>query len=192
MKTIILSGKSGSGKDATALFMKEILEGAGKRVITIHYADAVKWVLREFFQWDGVKDEHGRHLLQYIGTDVVRASFPNFWVGIVAGLLKSFEPVNEFDVAIIPDARFPNEIEVVMDMLPDAVCARIMRKNPDGTDWLNPVLTPEQQVHPSETSLDSYGFDYIIHNDEGLDLLRESAETVLIDLGLIEGEYNDN
>lgn len=171
--------------------MREALEKAGKRVIIIHYADAVKWILRDFFHWDGVKDEHGRHLLQYVGTDVVRASFPNFWTGIVAGLLKSFEPINEFDVAIIPDARFPNEIEVVASMLTDPICVRIIRTNADGSQWLNPALTAEQHNHPSETSLDCYNFDYILHNDQDIEYLNDGAKAILIDLNLLEGETYD-
>ena len=186
MKVIILSGKSGSGKDMTAYFMKEHLEALNKKVIIIHYADAVKWILKDFFGWDGQKDEHGRHLLQYIGTDVVRTNFPNYWVDIVAKLLAALQTVDNFDVAIIPDARFENEIEVTMRYLPDACCVRIERQNADGTPWINPQLTEEQQKHPSETSLDHYAFDYIIHNDEGLELLKESAYTLLQDLGVIE------
>lgn len=188
MTTLIISGKSGHGKDKTAAFMKQRLEEEGKRVIICHYGDAVKWVIKDFFDWNGEKDEHGRHLLQWIGTDVVRTKYPNFWVGIVSGLLSSFEEANLFDVAIIPDARFENEVEVTMDTLPDSFCIRVERKDAEGNDWVNPALTEEQRQHPSETSLDDYGFDYVIHNDEGLDTLHESALAVLRDLGLIEGE----
>ena len=89
MKTLIISGKAGHGKDTVANFMKEVLEKEGNRVIVCHYGDAVKWVIRDYFNWDGQKDERGRSLLQKIGTDVVRASYPNFWVGIIAGLLNT-------------------------------------------------------------------------------------------------------
>ena len=183
--TIIISGKAGSGKDMTAQFMKEELEKNGKKVIVIHFADAVKWVLRDFFNWDGKKDETGRTLLQYIGTDVVRAKHPNFWTGIVVGLLQAFEPYNDFDVALVPDARFPNEVDIALENLQNCVAVRIERKNADGSEWINTTLTESQRNHPSETSLDHYAFDYIIHNDEGLDMLRESAHTILEDLKLI-------
>lgn len=179
MKTLILSGKSGAGKDMLAHFMKEELERQGKKVIVMHYGDAVKWVLRDYFNWDGKKDEKGRTLLQHVGTDIVRAKYPNFWTAIVVGLLSAFE--DEFDFALIPDARFPNEIEIVSDAL-DVITIRIDRKNSDGSDWVNPLFTPEQLKHPSETSLDNYVFDYIVHNDEGLELLKESAITLLNDI----------
>lgn len=186
-KVIIISGKSGAGKDMLAHFLKEELEAKGKKVLTIHYGDAVKWVLRDYFNWDGQKDEKGRTLLQHIGTDVVRTKYPNFWTEVVAQLISAFE--NEFDVALIPDARFENEVEIVMNMLPQSVCVRIERKNADGSDWKNPAFTPEQLAHPSETSLDHYSFDYVVHNDEGLKELKESAQTLLEDLE--KGENNE-
>lgn len=183
--TIILSGRSGSGKDMTAQFMKEELAKHGQKALVIHYADAVKWFCRDFLNWDGKKDEVGRTLLQMVGTDIVRAKHPNFWVGIVVGLIQAFEPYKDFDVAIIPDARFPNEVNISLANLKNSVSVRIDRKNADGTPWINPVLTEDQRNHPSETSLDCFAFDYIIHNDEGLDTLRESAITVLKDLQFI-------
>lgn len=184
-RTILISGKAGSGKDTAAQFMKEELEKHGKKVIIIKYGDAVKWVLRDYFNWDGKKDEVGRTLLQYIGTDVVRAKHPNFWTAIVVGLLQSFEPYNDFDIAIVSDARFPNEVDIALQELQNCVAVRIERRNADGSEWINPALTEEQRNHPSETSLDHYAFDYVIHNDEGLETLKESSITILQDLGVI-------
>ena len=183
-KTIILSGKSGSGKDMFASFMKQELEAKGQKVIIMHFADALKWILREYYDWDGQKDDVGRTLLQTVGTDIVRKAHPGYWTGIVVGFLSALEPYNNFDVAIIPDARFENEVNITLQQL-DSVSVRIERKNPDGTPWINPTLTEDQRNHPSETSLDVFAFDYIIHNDEGLDVLRESAHTLLKDLKLI-------
>jgi dephospho-CoA kinase len=183
--TILISGKAGSGKDTVAQFMKEELEKHGKKVLIIKYGDAVKWVLRDYFNWDGQKDIVGRTLLQRIGTDVVRAKHPNYWTAIVVGLLQCFEPYNDFDIALVPDARFPNEVDIALQELQNCVSVRVERRNEDGSEWINTALTEEQRQHPSETSLDHYAFDYVIHNDEGLDTLRESAETVLQDLKLI-------
>ena len=183
--TILISGKAGSGKDMTAHFMKEELEKHGKKVLIIKYGDAVKWVLKDYFNWDGKKDIVGRTLLQRVGTDIVRAKHPNFWTAIVVGLLQAFEPYNDFDIALVPDARFPNEVDIALRELKNCVAVRIERKNPDGTPWINPTLTEEQRQHPSETSLDCYAFDYVLHNDEGLDTLKEGAIAILQDLKLI-------
>ena len=183
--TLILSGKSGSGKDMLADFMKEELAKNNKRALVIHFADALKWILRDYFDWDGKKDEVGRTLLQRVGTDIVRHAHPGYWTGIVVGLIEALEPYSDFDVAIIPDARFENEVNIALQRLKNCVSIRIERKNADGTNWINPTLTEEQRNHPSETSLDVFAFDYVIHNDEGLDLLRESAQALLQDLKLI-------
>ena len=75
-----------------------------------------------------------------------------------------------------------------MESLTDSYCIRVKRRNEDETEWVNPALTEQQRQHPSETSLDNYVFDYTILNDEGLELLQESAITVLEDLNLIKGE----
>ena len=182
--TIILSGKSGSGKDMMAQFMKEELAKHGQKALVIHYADAVKWFCRDFLDWDGKKDEVGRTLLQTVGTDIVRAKHPNFWTGIVVGLIQAFEPYKDFDVAIIPDARFPNEVDISLQNLKNSVSVRIER-TVNGEPWVNPTLTEDQRNHPSETSLDCFAFDYVVHNDEGLDTLRESARTILEDLKFI-------
>lgn len=185
MDKIILSGKSGAGKDMVASFMKQELEARDKCVLVIHYGDAVKFVLRDYFNWNGEKDEYGRYLLQHIGTDLVRRVYPDFWVTIVAGLVNSLE--SEFDIAIIPDARFENEINVVEEICGPATCIRIERTT-NGESWANPLLTPEQLAHPSETSLDNYVFDYVIHNDDGLAELKDAAIATLEDLGFIEKE----
>ena len=124
---------------------------------------------------------------------MVRNVVPDYWTAVVGGLLKAFEPFDVFDVALVPDARFENEIEILMDILDDVTTVRIERKNADGTDWVNPSLTEEQKNHPSEISLDKYVFDYVVHNDEGLATLKESAEAVLIDIGAInETKRNDS
>ena len=182
--TIIISGKSGSGKDMMAQFMKEELAKHNQKALIIHYADAVKWFCRDFLDWDGKKDEVGRTLLQMVGTDIVRARHPNFWVGIVVGLIQAFEPYKDFDVAIIPDARFENEVNISLENLKNCVSVRIERTT-NGEPWVNPTLTEDQRNHPSETSLDCFAFDYVVHNDEGLDMLRDSAHAILEDLKYI-------
>ena len=115
----------------------------------------------------------------------MRAKHPNFWTAIVVGLLQAFEPYSDFDIALVPDARFPNEVDIALRELQNCVVVRIERRNADGSEWVNTTLTEEQRKHPSETSLDHYAFDYVIHNDEGLDTLKESAITILKDLDLI-------
>lgn len=185
MKILMISGKSGSGKDTFANIMREKLEKVGCNCITLHYADLVKYYLKQYYNWDGVKDEKGRTLLQQLGTNKVRAKFPDYWAETIAKFLAAIP--NDFDCAFIPDARFPNEIEVVKQYNPNAISIRIERYNKDGTAYTNPVFTTEQLNHPSETSLDNYeNFDYIIENySDNLAELKDSADTILADIGLL-------
>ena len=177
MKTILISGKSGSGKDTVAQMMREQLQNSGLRVLTIHYADLVKFYAHQYYDWNGVKDEQGRTLLQHLGTDTVRKQYPEYWSEAVAKFISAVD--TDFDVALVPDARFPNEIEITKKYNPNNVTVRIERYNTDGSPWLNALLTEEQHNHPSETSLDNYAFDYTIINN---------AKN-LIDLGFIVDEF---
>lgn len=171
MKIILISGRAGNGKDATATLMSGILEAEGKRVLVTHYADLLKFILTKFFGWDGQKDEHGRYLLQHVGTDVIRKQNPDFWVDFIITLMKYFS--DEWDYVLIPDARFPNEIERWKEEGFDVTTVRVVRPE------FESALTAKQMNHPSETALNDYPFDYVITNDGTLKELRERAEMVL-------------
>ena len=177
MKVICISGKAQHGKDTSAGFMKEFLEAKGKKVLIAHYGDLVKYVCKTFFDWDGQKDEKGRTLLQYVGTDVVRTQEPDYWVNFIADMIQLF--YNEWDYVLIPDCRFPNEIEYIqkvgrLDDTPyDVTHIRVVRQN-----FVSP-LTEEQQKHPSETALDNYPYDYMMLNDRDLEWHRTSCRSLV-------------
>lgn len=160
MKIICISGKAQHGKDTTANFLRANLEAEGKKVLIAHYGDQVKHLCRDYFCWDGVKDEAGRSLLQYVGTDVIRHQSEDFWVDKVLDVLRFFP--NEWDYVLIPDCRFPNEIERVKEFAKeygfDSYHARVVRP------IFESPLTPEQQAHPSETALDDCSPDMYVYN----------------------------
>jgi len=106
---ICISGVK-TGKDAVAKMLKEELEKEEKRVLITYFAAPMRRICRDWFNWDGQYDDAGRSLLQYIGTDVVRASQPDFWVDYTLGLLSILG--NEWDYVIIPDCRYPNELDM--------------------------------------------------------------------------------
>lgn len=184
-EVICISGKSQSGKDTLGIYMKSTLESHGKKVLTMHYADMVKAYAKLYYHWDGNKNEEGRQLLQTLGTDIVRASDPDYWTDMVGRFIKATR--GYYDVVLIPDARFPNEIEHLDDLGLNVTAIRINRYD-NGKPFVNPAMTEEQLMHPSETSLDNYcGFDYVVENSS-LHELQEASHGLLIDLGLIEEE----
>lgn len=147
-----------------AKFLKEGLEDNLYKVLIIHYADLLKYIAGTYFKWNGIKDEAGRAILQWIGTDVVRSRNPDYWADFVVDFLKLFD--DEWDYAIIPDCRFPNEIDKPKECF-DVTHIRVRRgafKSP---------LTEEQQNHPSETSLDNVVPDIKVANNSDLSALRE-------------------
>lgn len=171
MKIITISGHARNGKDTLASILDRKLKAAGYKVLITHYADLVKYVCEKYFGWDGLKDERGRNLLQYVGTDVVRYQSPDFWVDFIKSILTLFR--NHWDFVIIPDTRFPNEINVLKNDGFDVIHLRIERPDFDNG------LTEEQKKHPSETSLDNIKPDCVIINDADIIVLTKKAETFL-------------
>jgi molybdopterin-guanine dinucleotide biosynthesis protein len=165
MKVFTITGKARHGKDTIAEMMKDILEERGYRVLLTHYADLLKYICKTFFNWNGEKDEAGRTILQKVGTETVRTQKPDFWVDFIIDILNLFP--YEWDVVIIPDTRFPNEIERLNEEGFDTEFVRVFRPNFDNG------LTEEQKNHKSEIALDNYEADVEITNEGTLDELRK-------------------
>lgn len=160
MKIILVSGKAQNGKDTTAEILRSQLKADGNRVLITHYADLLKFICRNYFGWDGKKDDAGRQMLQYVGTDVIRKQNPTLWVDFVSMILKYF--YENWDYVIIPDCRFPNEVTAMADSGFETIHIRVVREN------FKSPLTKEQQMHPSETALDDVTPDYYISNSGSL------------------------
>ena len=174
-KVICISAKARHGKDTAAEILKKYLESKGQRVLITHYADLLKFICRNYFGWNGEKDETGRTLLQYIGTDVVGAKNPAYWAEFVVGVLSMFE--SEWDYVLIPDCRYPIEVDTVKKKF-DTTVLRVFRPDFDNG------LTETQKNHLSETVMDNYLFDDIIYNNKGIeefaDKLQSFAEDYLL------------
>lgn len=174
MRVICISGHAQHGKDTTAQMIRHLLWGYGKKVLIIHNADLLKFMCKQLFNWNGEKDEHGRTLLQYVGTDIVRERRPDFWADYIADVLTMF--YGHWDYVLIPDCRFPNEIEILRDYDFDVTHLSVDRPNFDN------CLTDEQKAHPSETALDDVTPDYVIINDGTLsDLMKAVMDFIIPD-----------
>lgn len=170
---ITVSGEAQHGKDTTCHILVEELARLGFRGVRIAYADYLKHIAKEIYGWDGVKDEKGRSLLQDIGQRV-REIYPDFWVSIVE--LTARVVLTE-DFVIVPDTRYPNEIEYWEAKGYDVITINVTRPNFDNG------LTPAQKNHLSETALNNYCFDYRLNNTS-LDALRNQVGEVLLNIGI--------
>lgn len=166
---ILISGKARSGKDTTADFIREQLENRGLSVLKINYADYLKFVCSKYLGCSQEKNQATRNMWQYIGTDVIRANDPDFLVRTVVDLVKALEPAGLFDVVIVPDLRFPNEVDYWQQRGYEVDTIRVIRKDYESE------LTASQKAHPSETSLDDYSFDYVFIAKD-LDELRQICQ----------------
>ncbi len=173
MKVILISGKSNSGKDQLGKYIYNILDKQDYRVLIIHFADFVKYCCTQYYNWDGNKDIYGRTLLQRIGTDVVRNKYPNYWADCVGKFISA--TANDWDFVLVPDWRFLNEYTRVKLFNPNTITVRINRLNKDGTFYLNPNFTKEQNQHSSECALDDYVCDYLVDNSGSLEDLKARA-----------------
>ena len=112
-------------------------------------------------------------LLQKVGTDIVREQRPNFWVDFIKDILSLFP--NEWDFVIIPDSRFPNEIDSLKQAGLSVIHLRVRREN------FESPLTAEQQNHPSETALDHVVPDFLIVNDGTLEDIYNKVCNLVVD-----------
>lgn len=170
MKIILISGKAEAGKTTAANIIKCYLCGIGKRAAIVPYGQYVKDTAKMIFGWDGQKDENGRQLLQWWGTDVVRKKNENFWVNTVMRLAAVLD--GEIDYLIIDDCRFPNEIDLWKDEY-GYLTLRIERPGHEN------ALSDKQRKHPSETALDDYEFDVTISATDFKELKEAIYEQVL-------------
>ena len=154
----MMAGKAESGKGTVGDIFKEYFSADGKRVCVVAFADVLKFYLSQYLQWDGNKDDFGRHMLQNVGENV-RSKNKSYWAHRVVDFINLFKE-DYFDVFIIPDTRYPNEINAILANFP---------KDEIYTLWVNredhiSKLTDQQKNHSSENSLNYDDCDYVINN----------------------------
>jgi|TARA_Y100000310_G_scaffold321367_1_gene378893 hypothetical protein len=191
-----LCGFAGSGKGTLADILVE-----NHNFRKISFATKLKDVASVMFGWDrdlleGITDESRawreeideywsneleqevtpRIVLQIFGTDCVRNNLHNnIWVSIVKKTLIDNPDVNW----VIPDIRFPNEVDVIQQQLNGSVW---WIKRGELPDWYrtaavdneigsNDMLTTYSEVHESEYRWINTQFDNIIENDSSIEEL---------------------
>lgn len=167
MRLYVIAGKARHGKDTVALAIKEAY--AGKKIINLGYGSYIKNYAMNISDWDGNEDTKPRDLLQQLGTDVIRNKIDkDFFVKRICDDVKVYSYY--FDVIIISDARFPNEVLTPKKLFDNVVTVRVIRPN------FETNLSSKEQRHATETALDEFNdYDFEIVNDGTIDELNEKV-----------------
>ena len=88
-------------------------------------------------------------------------------MNVVIESLKAFG--SEYDYVLIPDCRFPNEVDAMKDSFP-TISLRIERIDFESD------LNDEQKSHLSEIALDNYNFDYTIETISDMKYLKSKVK----------------
>ena len=155
---VIFSGKARSGKDTAMNIIREKYEKDNKKVINLQFSSYIKEYAKRISNWDGTDETKPRELLQELGTDIIRNKIDKyFFINRIIDDIKVYSYF--FDIIMISDARFPEEIDAVKKQFKNTISIHINRPN-------NDTLTDRQKVHITETALDNYSnYDYIVNND---------------------------
>lgn len=149
-KIIVLSGKAGSGKSSIASIIKK-----HKECIILSYASYIKEIAKNVLSWDGCEENKPRDFLQQFG-DVIKSIDSNLLVNRMIEDIKMYSYF--YDLIVISDARFINEIETIKNNFKNVYSINIYGRDNN--------LTELQKNHITETALDKYtNYDYKLKND---------------------------
>lgn len=120
MLIIGVSGKAKAGKDTFVEILRDkIVLFDNKRQVNIQVIPFAKRLKElavqkfpEFKKNIDAKDDIGRKLLQFLGTDFYRETVDeNFWIKEMKKQINMYT-----DILLIPDCRFENEIDMLNNM----------------------------------------------------------------------------
>lgn len=168
-KIIILTGKAQSGKNQTASIIKEYNEKQNKKTVIVAYAKYLKDYIKEITNWDGNEETKPRELLQQLGVELIKNKIDeNMLINRIKEDIEVYSYF--FDVIIISDARFKDEIESIKNE--NTIVLNILGKENN--------LTKDQKNHITETALDNYNkYDYIIENNKTLEDLKKQIKKIM-------------
>lgn len=168
-RIIILAGKAQSGKNLSANIIKQYYEKKNKKTVIISYAKYLKEYAKDITNWNGRETTKPRELLQQLGVELIKNQIDeNMLINRIKEDIKVYEYF--FDIIIISDARFKEEIENIKNK--NTVVIKI-----EGNEN---KLTDEQKKHITETALDDYKeYDYIIENKSTKKELKKQIQKMM-------------
>lgn len=170
-KIYILTGKAGSGKNVAASIIKEYYEQNNVKAIELAYASYLKEYIKKITNWDGNEQTKPRELLQQLGVELIKNNIKkNLLIERITDDIKVYSYF--FDVIIITDARFEEEIEEIKKISDKVTVINIEGKENN--------LTEQQKKHITETALNDYNkYDYKIENKESKEILKRKIYEIL-------------
>ena len=194
MKTFLigLSGKSGSGKSTVGDYLSGAhgyeqfaFAGALKAVVGLAFGFSEEQLYGR--QKEAVDPRWGkspRWCMQWLGTEVLRACWPEIWIYHLRREILEFLSINGQRPVVVTDVRFRDEAEALKAM--GGVLVRIERpglrsagETPAPTTPTAPAATGVPD-HLSEIDLDGWeGWDYLIVNGGSLQNLAVRVEQIL-------------
>jgi len=206
MKVIGISAKAGGGKDTAYELLKKSLDERGYRITRLAFADVLKEALGiilgfdvERLKWDydykqgntlddGSPDPacemlgmNRRVIMQRFGTEAMRQGLhPDIWIIALKLAIKRGE-YDEYDVGVLTDCRFVNELQFVKDM--NGMVVKVERHG-DVSTLIDDV------DHASEIEWERWtDWDVTIKNrivpewdvEANLDFFQRSLESVVLD-----------
>lgn len=168
---ILIAGRARSGKSILAENLKKEYELINKKVIISPYTKYLKKYIEEI-TGKKINDENKpRDLLQQISSKIIKGKLNknNFFID---RQIEDIEIYSYFaDVILIPDVRFPDEINIIKENFTNVVSVGITRKN-----YISP-LTQEQLEDITETALNNYhDYDFEIENTEKTNMQEVAKE----------------
>lgn len=170
MKIYLICGKARSGKNTVGEIIKEELEKENISVCEIGLTRTIKGYIKDYFGWDGDENTKPRKLLQDMGNSI-REKDSLFHINRLCEDINVLS--NWFDVFIVDDVRFPNEIEEIKNRFSDVISIGIEKEN-----YVSP-LSSDTKDDITEHALDNYSnYDFKIVNSD-LSKLKSDVINIL-------------
>ena len=162
---IIIAGRAESGKSTLANYLKDEYEAMNKKIVISPFAKYLKKYIEEITGEDINEKNKPRDLLQQISSKIIKGDMKknNFFIDRQIDDIEIYSYF--FDIVLIPDTRFPDEIELIKSKFKNVISIGISRG-----DYVS-LLTQEQRNDVTETALDFYDkYDIKIKNIKNTDL----------------------
>ena len=136
------------------------------------YDAQVTWLIQLFNIDRPEVKQRFRKILQYWGTEYRRKQDDQYW--LKAWKRKTENLADSIEVVCVPDCRFPNEYEFLLNL--GAFVFRVER----------PALNSNADSHISENALDNVDYWDAVFTNDTLEQLKEDVEDALNLHGVLE------